>query len=191
LPTRRNRSAAASTGGGRTRSDLRTTILLPWRTNNRVTIELIDRLPQALWNSAVPGVVPRRTLRAIAAHLHNARCSWIKVLGREHGLSAPPRVDHHRVSRRELIAALKRSGKDMEALFELGFAAGGVLPPSKGYVWRNLALDLGHVLTYFIAHDAHHRGQIVMVARQLGQRLPPVVSNRLWWWSSASTGDRA
>ena len=35
----------------------------------------------------------------------------------------------------------------MEELLELGFAAGGVLPPSKGYVWRNLPLDVGHVLT--------------------------------------------
>jgi uncharacterized damage-inducible protein DinB len=70
----------------------------------------------------------------------------------------------------------------MEALFELGFAANGVLPPSKRYVWRNLSLDVGHVLTYFVAHEAHHRGQIVMVARQLGQRLPTEVINHLWWW---------
>ena len=67
---------------------------------------------------------------------------------------------------------MKRSSRGMEELLELGFAAGGVLPPSKGYVWRNLPLDVGHVLAYFVAHEAHHRGQIVMVARQLDQRLP-------------------
>jgi uncharacterized damage-inducible protein DinB len=54
---------------------------------------------------------------------------------------------------------------------------------SKGYVWRNLPLDVGHVLTYFVAHEAHHRGQIVMIARQLNQRLPPEVTNGLWWFS--------
>jgi len=70
----------------------------------------------------------------------------------------------------------------MEALLELGFAAGGTLPPSKGYVWRNLPLDVGHVLAYFVAHEAHHRGQIVMLARQLDQRLPAAVTNGLWWW---------
>jgi uncharacterized damage-inducible protein DinB len=62
-----------------------------------------------------------------------------------------------------------------------------VLPPSKGYVWRNLPLDVGHVLAYFVAHEAHHRGQIVMVARQLDQRLPPAVTNGLWWWSGKSS----
>jgi uncharacterized damage-inducible protein DinB len=58
------------------------------------------------------------------------------------------------------------------------------VPPSKGYFWRNLALDVGHVLTYFVAHEAHHRGQIVMVARQTGHRLPPPTVNELWQWKT-------
>jgi len=76
---------------------------------------------------------------------------------------------------------LKQSGAAMEALFKLGFAT-GELPPSRGYVWRNLSLDLGHVVTYYIAHEAHHRGQIVMVARQTGHRLPSSITAQLWQW---------
>ena len=38
------------------------------------------------------------------------------------------------------------------------------------------------ILTYFIAHEAHHRGQIVMVARQTGHRLPGTVTGALWQW---------
>jgi uncharacterized damage-inducible protein DinB len=163
--------------------DLRSSLLGAWRTSNRVTVTLVDQLPPDLWNAAIPGM-PRRTIRMVAAHLHNARCGWIRTLGREHGLSAPVRVDRYTVSRRQLTAALKRSSRGMEDLLELGFAAEGVLPPSKGYVWRNLSLDVGHVLTYFVAHEAHHRGQIVMVARQLNQRLPAAVTNGLWWWRS-------
>ena len=68
----------------------------------------------------------------------------------------------------------------MEALLELGIAAGGEIPPSKAYVWRNLPLDVGHVLAYFVAHEGNHRGQLVLVARQLGHRLPPDVTNGLW-----------
>jgi uncharacterized damage-inducible protein DinB len=161
--------------------DIYLSILSAWRTSNRVTIELIDSLPLALWDAAIPGV-PRRTIRTIAAHLHNSRCSWIKTLGVEHGVSVPVRVDRSTASRRQVVAALARSSRGMEALFELGFAANGVLPPSKRYVWRNLSLDVGHVLTYFVAHEAHHRGQIVMIARQLGHRLPTEVIDHLWWW---------
>ncbi len=52
----------------------------------------------------------------------------------------------------------------MEALLKLGLDPQGRVPPSRGYVWRNLSLDFGHMLTYFVGHEAHHRGQIVMVA---------------------------
>jgi uncharacterized damage-inducible protein DinB len=62
-------------------------------------------------------------------------------------------------------------------------AAGGHVPPSKAYVWRNLPLDVPHVLAYFVAHEAHHRGQIVMLARQLGHRLPGDISAGLWQWT--------
>jgi uncharacterized damage-inducible protein DinB len=160
---------------------LRASLLAAWRTNNRVTVQLIERLPPTLWDLTVPGA-PRRTIRAIAAHLHNARCVWVRTLGREHGITVPSRVDHHRVTPRQLAAALKRSSVGIEALLELGLAAESRVPPSKGYVWRNLTLDVGHVLTYFVAHDAHHRGQIVMLARQTGHRLPMTTTGGLWQW---------
>jgi uncharacterized damage-inducible protein DinB len=161
--------------------DLRATVLSAWRTNNRVTVYLVEHLPSGFWTATLPGV-PHRTIRMIAAHLHNVRCRWLRTLGSEHGIPAPVRVDHLRVSRRGLIAALKRSNRGMEALLRLGFASGGVLPPSKLYTWRNLPLDVGHVLTYFVSHEAHHRGQIIMAARQMGQRLPRAVVEGVWQW---------
>jgi uncharacterized damage-inducible protein DinB len=160
-------------------ADLGVTLIDSWRTNSRVTAYLVEHLPAPLWDAGVPGA-PRRTIRMIAGHLHNARCMWIQTLGQEHGVAVPASVDRHSVTRRQLLAALKRSGKGVEALLELGVAAGGRVPPSKRYVWRNLSLDVPHILTYLVAHEGHHRGQIVMLARQLGHRLPSDVSGGLW-----------
>lgn len=50
-------------------------------------------MPSDLWDLPVP-VVPHRSVGMIAAHLHDARCQWIKTLAREHGIAAPDRVDH-------------------------------------------------------------------------------------------------
>ena len=101
--------------------DVELSLLTAWRTNNRVTIQLIEHLPRAMWDVAVPGA-PQRTIRSIAAHLHNARCRWVKTLGSEHGIAASARVDHHRVTPRQLVAALKRSSTGIEDLLKLGFA---------------------------------------------------------------------
>jgi uncharacterized damage-inducible protein DinB len=163
--------------------DLRPTVLSAWRTNSLVTVRLVEQLPPVLWEASIPGV-PRRTIRAIAAHLHNARCWWLKTLGREHGIAVPRLVDLRKVTRRNLVSALKRSSRGIEALLELGIAADGQIPASKAYTWRNLPLDVGHVLAYFVAHEGHHRGQIVMAARQLGHRLPPEVTGGLWQWTA-------
>jgi uncharacterized damage-inducible protein DinB len=66
----------------------------------------------------------------------------------------------------------------------LGLEPGGQVPPTPAYVWRNLPLDVGHVLTYFVAHEAHHRGQVVLIARQLRHRLPSSVTDGLWQWTT-------
>lgn len=170
--------------------DQRDMLLDAWRTNNRVTVFLVEHLPHELWGATVPGA-PRRTVRMIAGHIHNARCMWIKTLGKEHGIAVPRPVNRHKVGPEELIPALGRSSHGMISLLTLGLDRGGTIPATSSYIWRNLPLDVGHVLTYFVAHEAHHRGQIVMLARQLGHRLPVEVTGGLWQWSKRSREARS
>jgi len=155
-------------------------VIAAWRTNDRVTRYLVERLPAAAWAREVPGV-PRKTVRTVAAHIHNARCRWIKALGAGHGVSAPPLVDLRRVSRAELARALARSSEGIVRLIELGSASGGRVP---GAAWQNFPTDLPHFLTYFVAHEAHHRGQLILVARQLGFLLPAEVVGGVWQWKA-------
>jgi hypothetical protein len=55
-------------------------LIAAWETNNRVTMFLIENLPLELWFMNVPGYT-RRTVGTFAAHIHNARCMWIKMIG--------------------------------------------------------------------------------------------------------------
>ena len=161
---------------------LRETILDAWKTNNRVTIFLVENLPRELWEAKVPGA-PRRSVGMLAGHIHNARCMWIKTLGKEHGIVVPTSVDRYTVKPKNLVPALKRSSSGILSLLKFGIEQGGAIPATSAYAWRNLPLDVGHVLGYFIAHEGHHRGQIVMIARQLGCRLPIEITGGLWHWA--------
>lgn len=159
-----------------------TALIAAWRTNNRVTTYLIEHLPPELWSKKIPGD-SRRTVRTIAAHIHNARCMWIKMIGARHGVVVPESVDSRTVRRSELSRALRRSSKGIIELIRLGVARGGAIPPA---AWQNFPTDLSHFLSYFVAHEAHHRGQLCLLARQLGHRLPPEVVSGLWQWKKRS-----
>jgi uncharacterized damage-inducible protein DinB len=164
-------------------------LIAAWKTNNRVTGFLFESLPSELWPMAVPGM-PRRTVRMIAGHIHNVRCMWIKMLGKRYGISVPNSVNRYTVTRRELLRALERSSDGILELLELGIHRDGRIPAS-GVPWLNLPLDVMHVLTYFVAHEGHHRGQIVLLARQTGHRLPSEITGGLWQWSKRAKEARA
>jgi uncharacterized damage-inducible protein DinB len=154
-------------------------LIAAWHTSHRVTVYLIENLPPELWSRSLPGS-PRRTVRMIAAHIHNARCMWIKMLGARHRIAVPRTVDGRLVRPPELLRGLSRSSEGITRLIRLGVARGGAVPRA---AWQNFPTDLPHFLSYFVAHEAHHRGQLVMLARQLGHRLPSGVTAGLWQWT--------
>jgi uncharacterized damage-inducible protein DinB len=163
--------------------DLTSAAVEAWKTIHATTAFLVAGVPDDVWTLAAPGM-PSRSIRSIAAHLHNSRRLWIRTLGEERGITVPARVDERRVTKRALGPALEKSNRGMVSLFALGAKNGGRIPMTKRYTWRNLPLDLGHVLAYFSAHEGHHRGQIVMLARQLGHRLPREVIDGMWQFST-------
>jgi uncharacterized damage-inducible protein DinB len=154
------------------------TLIDSWHTSHRVTVYLIENLPPALWPMNVPGS-PRRTIRSIAAHIHNARCMWIKMIGARHGVAVPRTVNGRTVKPAELLRALERSSKGIVDVIQLGIERGGTIPAA---AWQNFPTDLVHFVNYFVAHEAHHRGQLCLLARQLGHRLPTAVTAGLWQW---------
>ena len=157
-------------------------LIAAWHTNHRVTAYLIENLPRELWSMSIPGS-HRRTIRMLAAHIHNVRCMWIKTIGASHGIAVPRTVDARTVRPSELTRALERSSEGIVALIRLGIARGGSVPPA---AWQNFPTDMLHFLNYFVAHEAHHRGQLCMLARQLGHRLPVDVTEGLWQWKKRS-----
>src|ERR1700730_12038765 len=106
-----------------------------WQTNNRVTEFLFENLPNELWSQKIPGA-PQRTIRMIAGHIHNARCMWIKMIGKYYAIKAPKPVDRRRVNRTALLQALKRSNQGISELLNVGLHHEGVL--NINVPWTNI-----------------------------------------------------
>jgi uncharacterized damage-inducible protein DinB len=154
-------------------------ILDTWQTNNQVTEFFFENLPDELWSTKMPGA-PLKTIRMVAGHIHNARCMWIKMIGRQFAMKVPKSVDRRGVSKGALLRALKQSNQGIIKLLEIGLDHEGVLQMK--LPWANIPSDVVHFSAYMIAHEAHHRGQIVLAARALGHRLPHHITTGIWQW---------
>jgi len=139
----------------------------------RVTEYLVSALPQALWRMAPPSG-RGRTIAAIVAHVQGVRRTFARMGGARPG---PPSLDRKTVTVSEARKALRQSTDQLAALFEAAFQNRAARV--KGMPRR--AVD---VLTYLIQHDAHHRGQICMLARDLGHEFGPDDMMRIWGWKA-------
>lgn len=160
------------------------TLLDAWRVNHRATSYLVEKLPAEAWSAGLPGS-PRKTIRSIAAHIHNSRRMWFKSLAKFDGFRLPAAVDPLKVTPSVLLNALEVSHRQMLRLFEAGIQNGGDFPGvSSRFIWGAMPRNALLFLAYAVSHEAHHRGQILTVARAAGHRLPRDLAGGLWQWSS-------
>jgi uncharacterized damage-inducible protein DinB len=148
-------------------------LLEAWATNERVNQLLLERLDPAAWRAEPPGG-KGRTIAAIVAHVHNVRHMWLVVAAK--GTKVPPKVHRDTVSVAKARSALASSARAMASLLERSLADGGRV--------RGFKPDVTGFFAYSVAHEAHHRGQICLLARQTGHPLPQAVGFGLWEWGA-------
>jgi len=147
-------------------------LLNAFNTNNRINQYLIDNLPSAAWK-AKSAEGKGRTIGAIVAHMHNVRVMWLKATKAE---EIPAQLDRASVTPAQAVRALESSRHALSVVISGALARDGRV---KGF-----RPDVAGFLGYLIAHDAHHRGQIAMLARQLGHPLPQKAMFGMWEWGS-------
>jgi uncharacterized damage-inducible protein DinB len=153
--------------------------------NDRMNQVLIEHLDPAAWKAkppANPHAAGRtRTIAAIFTHMHNVRSKWVR-LSAPH-LKVPAQLNRAHCTPQQARAGLAESAaRCAEMLAEALGDGGGRVEKFRRDGWAPpwpVGLEM---LCYMISHEAHHRGQVCMLAHQLGFPLPNGVTTGIWNW---------
>ncbi|MFZ0339633.1 MAG: DinB family protein [Terracidiphilus sp.] len=147
--------------------------------NHRLSQMLIEQLDPAVWKAKPPGKV--RSIAAIFAHVHNVRCKWIRLTAPH--LKVPLLLKHTRCTPRQASKAFTQSGaRCAEMLAEALDGDDGRVKKFLRDGWARPWPVGPEMLCYIISHEAHHRGQVCMIAHQLGFPLSNTVTSEMWNW---------
>jgi len=148
-------------------------LLTSFDTNDRINQYLLENLPAEAWR-AEPPEGKGRSIAAIVAHMHNVRVMWLKATAK--GSKIPDQLDRNNVTVAQAAKGLEQSRASLSAVLKSSLEGDGRV---KGF-----RPDVGGFFGYLIAHDAHHRGQICMLARQAGHPLPQKAMFGMWEWGT-------
>jgi uncharacterized damage-inducible protein DinB len=146
--------------------------------NERINQILIDHLNPAAWNTKPPGNV--RTIAAIFTHMHNVRTKWIR-LSAPH-LKIPRQLNRARCTPQQARAGLAESAARCAEMLAEALGDGGRVEKFVRDGWARPWPVGPEMLCYMLSHEAHHRGQVCMLAHQLGFPLPNQVTSGMWNW---------
>lgn len=164
---------------------LSTSLLETYAVNDAMNQLLLKHLDPRAWRAEPLGPKGHgRAIGAIFAHLHNSRLVWLKNSAPH--LKCPAALDPARCTMKQAAAAHQKSGE--QCLRMLTEALSGDpkrrrVPKFSRGSWVPVWPAGGTMFAYMFSHEAHHRGQIIMLAHQLGYRLPPQAWGGIWQWN--------
>ena len=147
--------------------------------SERMNQVLIEHLDPDAWKAKPPGKT--RMIAAIFTHMHNVRCKWVKLTAPH--LGVPALLNRARCMPEQARAGLAESGaRCVEMLAEALGEGGGRIAQFRRDGWAPSWPVGPEMLCYMLAHEAHHRGQVLMLTHQLGFALPYEVADGIWNW---------
>jgi len=165
------------------RADIVPSLLETYAANDAMNQLLLAHLDPRAWRATPPGKPGNgRPIAAIFAHLHNNRLVWLRNSAPH--LKCPAPVDPDRCTMKQVSSAHKRSSAQCLRMLTEALSAdpNRKVPKFSRGAWSQVWPAGATMFAYMFAHEAHHRGQVIMLAHQLGYRLPVKAWAGVWWW---------
>ena len=153
--------------------DMLEEVIEAWRVNHRANTYLIERISDAGMRCTLSQRGGRNVARQFA-HLQYVRVFQLKKRAKRLAEGLREFATDEEPSRQVLIASLGESATRVEEWFRL--AAAGA--PGVRVFKRGLVPTLG----YLIAHESHHRGNVLLTLKQCGHPLDSATRYAIWDW---------
>ncbi len=144
-----------------------------WRTNNRINLLLIDKISPG----GMKSTLSKRGGRGVAgelAHMHNNRVWQVEKRAKDLAVGLTTFPTGAVPTKAALKKALKASATAVEGLL-VGALEG--TPKRRGF-----KKGIFTTLAYFVSHEAHHRGRILLTLKVSGQTLDKNTQMAIWAW---------
>jgi uncharacterized damage-inducible protein DinB len=148
-------------------------IVEAWRANQRIHRKLIGKIS----DEGMRSTLSKRGGRGVAgqfAHLHNVRVWHLEKRARALAKGARKFATKEEPTREELLDALDDSAQRIEDLFRRVCEG---KPGAKAFKRGVIPY-----LAYFIAHESHHRGNILLTLKQCGHPVDQDTRYAIWDW---------
>jgi uncharacterized damage-inducible protein DinB len=147
--------------------------------NERMNQIVLEYLEPEAWRAKLAGS-RGRTIAAIFVHVHNVRRKWVR-LSAPH-LRVPAPLHLARCTQAQAGVALAESGARCSEMLAEALSGSGRVAGFRRDGWAKEWPAGAAMAAYMITHDAHHRGQVCMLAHQLGFPLPAEATSGMWGW---------
>jgi len=160
--------------------ETRDALLETFAVNEAMNQFILEHLDPKAWRAKPPGR-NARTIAAIFAHVHNIRRKWLR-LSAPH-LKLPAQLDRTCCTQKQARSALAESAERCSQMLAEALAdPDGRVKQFLRDGWAKPWPAGAAMVAYMLSHEAHHRGQVCMLAHQLG--FPIKAGYKLWAWES-------
>ncbi len=140
-----------------------------WEINDRVNLYLIEHIEEDHLKDKATG--KGRNVGEQFAHIHNTRLNWLKAIAPDTTFGIM-KVDRPSATHKDLlIDSFQKSSKAISDVLKVGFEEGQI---------KNFKKSPVVFLSYLLAHEAHHRGQIILHLKLNKHHLDKKIRMDIW-----------
>ena len=144
-----------------------------WCTHQKMNLLLIENITDEGLQKTL-STRNGRTVYQQLVHLHNVRMQWLEICSKEIFRKYKVLDKNSKPEKKMIKKSLEDSAKGIEELLSKSWDSDGKV---KGFKKGVIPM-----LGYFISHESHHRGNILLTLKQCGIKIPDSLKWGLWEW---------